>query len=285
MEININDWEQFGGGVQGDSFFSKTDPTVVLKLYSENISRHYVEHEFDFSQAVTDAGIKSPEAIEMVSCGKRWGIVFRRIQNKKSFSRLAGESPQSIKLLANRLASMAKELHSKPSEGTPFPGAVQFFKRILEENTLINDDMRAKMEKALAEVGAEDRNTLLHGDFHFGNAITDGQEDYFIDLGNLSYGNPNFDISMFYLVTHYGTEEVLQYNFHMNLSQAIEFWNEFKTAYYGKDVPDEELMPDLRNYLLLRTLWIQRDTGNAPFCRLLMELFARENPPLIDRSF
>lgn len=285
MEINIEDWEQFGGGIQGDSFFSRKDPGVILKLFSENISKSYVEHEFNFSQAVADAGIRSPEALEMVSCGKRWGIVFKRILHKKSFSRLSGEYPEKIPELAKRLSDMAKDLHSKPAEGTPFPGALPFFRRILEENTIIDDEMRAKMQKALREIETEDRNTLLHGDFHFGNAITDGKEDFFIDLGNLSYGNPKFDISMFYLVTHYGTEEILQYNFHMTIPQATEFWEEFKKSYYGRAIPDEELAPLLRNYLLVRTLWIQKDTGNAPFVQLLMNLFAREDMPCTDRSF
>lgn len=281
----IEDWEQFGGGIQGDSYFSKTDPTVILKLYSENISKQYVEHEFNFSQSVIEAGIKSPEALEMVRLDNRWGIVFRRVLNKKSFCRLAGECPESIAPLAKRLADMGKDLHSKPSKGTPFPGAVPFFQKILEENALIDNEMREKMQKAMEEVVAEDRKTLLHGDFHFGNAITDGKEDYFIDLGNLSFGNPKFDLSMFYLVTHYGTEEVLRHNFHLDIQQAMLFWEEFKNAYFGRSISDEELLPTLKNYLLLRTLWIQRDTGNAPFCRLLMELFAREDTPCTDRSF
>jgi len=283
--MGIEDWVQFGGGIQGDSFYSKTDPTVVLKLYSENISRHYVEHEFNFSKAVIDAGIKSPQALEMVNYGNRWGIVFRRVANKRSFCRLAGERPEETESLAKRLSDMVKDLHFKPAEGTPFPGAVPFFQRILEENTLIDDEMRAKMKKAMAQIVAEDRHTLLHGDFHFGNVITDGKEDFFIDLGNLSYGNPNFDISMFYLVTHYGTEEILNYNFHLNIPQALNFWNAFKKEYYGKDIPDEELIKSLKNYLLIRTLWIQKDTGNAPFCQNLMELYSRDDIPVEDRSF
>jgi len=283
--MELEDWEQFGGGIQGDSYYSKKDPAIILKLYSENISRNYVEHEFNFSKAVIDAGIKSPSAIEVVNYGKRWGIVFRRVLNKKSFCRVAGEHPELIPALAKRLSDMAMELHTKPSEGTPFPGAVPFFKRILEENVLINEEMRAKMEKAMHEIIAEDRHTLLHGDFHFGNAITDGKEDFFIDLGNLSYGNPKFDISMFYLVTHYGTEDILEHNFHLSIPQALDFWNAFKKEYYGKDIPDGELIKSLKNYLLIRTLWIQRDTGNAPFCQKLMELFSREEVPCIDRTF
>lgn len=281
----MEDWVQFGGGIQGDSFYSKTDPTVILKLYSENISHRYVEHEFDFSKAVIKAGIKSPEAIEMVNYGSRWGIVFRRVPNKKSFCRAAGESPEMIPSLAKRLSDMARALHSKPAEGTPFPGTVPFFKRILQDNTLIDGQMREKMQRAMDEIAAEDRGTLLHGDFHYGNAITDGSEDFFIDLGNLSYGNPTFDISMFYLVTHYGSEEVIRHNFHLSVPQAMAFWSEFKRTYYGKDIPDEELLQSLKKYLLIRTLWIQRESGDAPYSRALMNLFAREDTPTEDRTF
>jgi len=281
----LEDWEKFGGGIQGDSYYSKSDPNVILKLYSEHISKEYVESEYRFNTAVSENGIKCPKAIRMEQFGNQYGIVFYRVPNKKSFCRAAGENPELTESLAIRLSDMAHDLHSKSSEGTPFKSAYEMYKDFFDTNTLIDDTMRAKMAKALKEIEAEDCHTLLHGDFHFGNAITDGKEDYFIDLGNLSYGNPKFDISMLYLVTHYGTESIVNHNFHLTVDLVMRFWDAFKREYYGREISDSEILSEIKNYLLIRTLWMQKDTGNAPFVPKLMELFASDDCPAIDRSF
>ncbi len=283
--MKSEDWVLSGGGNQGDSYVSDTDPTVILKLYRENFDKEYVVKEYEFNKAISAAGVKCPEALEMVFYRNRWGIVFRRIPNKKSFCRLAGEHPELIPSLAKRLADMLKEVHSKTAEGTCFSSLCNMFKAILESNTLIDDRMRGIMEKAFSRIEREERMTLLHGDFHFGNAITDGEEDYFIDLGNFSYGHPNFDISMFYLISHYGPEELIESNFHLNQAQGIAFWEEFKKCYYGKEKSDEDLLPELKDYLLVRTLWIQKDTDNQPFVQPLMDLFSREDLPCFARVF
>lgn len=38
--------------------------------------------------------------------------------------------------------------------------------------------------------------TCLHGDFHIGNIITNGEKDYWIDLGDFAYGAPDFQTIM-----------------------------------------------------------------------------------------
>jgi len=281
----MEDWVQFGGGIQGDSYYSKSDPDVIMKLYSEHITEEYVQTEFNFNRTVSECGIKCPDAIRMVQFGNRYGIIFKKVPNKRSFCRAAGQNPELIPVLAVRLSDMAKELHSKPSAGTPFKSAAQMYRTFLDENTLIDDEMRVKMERAMRRIEAEDMPTLIHGDFHFGNAITDGSQDYFIDLGNLSYGNPKFDIAMFYMVAHYGANEIIEHNFHLSASLAMEFWHAFKKEYYGRDIPDEDILADLKDYLLVRTLWMQKDTGNAPYVMIFMNHFASDDCPLEDRTF
>jgi len=283
--ITLDDWYKFGGGFQGDSFFHNTNPNVVLKLFSENVDKDYVEQEFNTGVAIKNAGIKCPEAIEMVQVGNRYGIIFQRILNKKSFCRIAGENPEMTENLAERLSGMILELQSKPSEGLPFPSAVDIYRKTLEENTTLDDKQRAVCQKALDEVAAEDIPFLIHGDFHFGNVITDGKEDYFIDLGNLSYGNPKFDIAMFYLVTHFSLIPLLEREFHVNVEQAMEFWNVFKKNYYGRDISDEEIFASIKNYIILRSLWVQKDTGNAPFAVKSTNMFLKDDCPCESRDY
>jgi len=283
--INIEDWNLVGGGVQGDSYFHKTDPEVMLKLYSQNVSRDYVQKEFDFSCQIANAGVQSPDALEMVQYGNRYGIIFKRIHNKKSFARLAGDNPEMIEPLAKRLAVMIKELQSKSSEGLSFTSSIQLYQDLLDRCDFLDDNTKSRIQKALDFVRTEDCNNLVHGDFHFGNIITDGDKDYFIDLGNLSYGNPKTDIAMFYIVTHYAGDAMVYDIFHMHIPEALRFWKAFKIEYYGFEKSDSEVFDEVREYMLIRSMWIRQDTGNAPFAVRMMELLLQDDCPLEDRSF
>jgi len=283
--MNLEDWTKFGGGFQGEGFFHKTNPGVVLKLFSENINKEYVEKEFNLSVAIKNAGIKCPEALEIVQVGSRYGIIFRRVLNKRSFCRLSGEHPEMIDTLAERLAKMLLDLQSKSSEGLPFPSAIQMYQEALDNNTVLDAHKKELCQKALDEIATEDVPFLIHGDFHFGNAITDGQEDFFIDLGNLAHGNPKFDIAMFYLVTHFSLVQHLEVEFHVTVDQAMEFWNAFKKYYYGRELSDEEIFASIKNYIIARMIWVMQDTGNAPFSVAGINLVLQENCPCASRDY
>lgn len=281
----FDDWKLSGGGMQADSYLHKNNPELILKLFSESVPFKVIEDEFRISDSLTEYGIPCPKAIRMVSFGKRNGIIYQRIINKKSFSRLAGEKPEMIPFLAKQLAELGRKLHSTSAENSPFPSQMKLFRQLIDENKKLDGKTLAIMDEAWHQILKDDSKTFIHGDFHFGNAITDGKSNYFIDLGSAAYGNPNFDISMFYFVTHYGSEEVTHLNYHMSVAQIESFWTEFKKNYYGRNIPDEELILILRPYLLFRILWIIRFVGEPPFVYKLLDIFLKEKPQTFDRTF
>lgn len=266
-KINLDDWTLSGGGAQGESYFSKTDNSRMLKLFSPKIPTGLIEGEITLSKEIAALGLPVPAPGELVrSDDGRYGITFQRIIGKQSFCTAAANKPESCRDLACRLAGMARQLHSTPSQGTSFISACDYYSAILDKLPRIKGEERSLFESLIARLRTEQTPTLLHGDFHFGNAITDGRKDYFIDLGAFCYGNPKFDISMQYLVCNLLPDEILNYYYHLTRPLALEFWDEFKTAYYGPDAPsDEVLMEEFRPYLIVRTLFFERDLGEDEF--------------------
>lgn len=285
---NFDEWILSGGGMQGESYFHKSNPDIFLKLFEKNIDRSVVEREFHRNEELWKYGIRCPKAFRMVTIDNRYGIIFQRINDKKSFSRASGDNPEMIPVLAKKLAEMGKSLHCRSAVGSPFPSALTTYRKLLDEDIVIDTidkNLRQQMEDAWEFAAREDQCTFIHGDFHFGNAITDGKDYYFIDLGSCSYGNPKFDLAMFYFITHYGSEAVVQENYHMNVAGVMQFWNEFKKNYYAKEIPDRDLMREFKPYLLLKTLWILKEVGDFPFVRTIINIFSQDNPTLEDRTF
>ena len=44
--INLQEWESFGGGGYGESFYNKMDDSVILKLNKSSVSAQKAQEEF-----------------------------------------------------------------------------------------------------------------------------------------------------------------------------------------------------------------------------------------------
>ena len=73
--INIQEWEPFGGGGYGESYYNKSDDSVILKLNKPSVPAEKTLEEFQLSKAVFDMGIPSARPYEFVTDGERYGMI------------------------------------------------------------------------------------------------------------------------------------------------------------------------------------------------------------------
>lgn len=107
--INLEDFVLVGGGRWGESFNHRDNPDIMMKLYALE-QKQMAFDEYDRAQKVYGLGIPTPEPGELVkSPDGRMGMIFRRIPDKKSFARAAGENPDEAEKFASRFASMCGE--------------------------------------------------------------------------------------------------------------------------------------------------------------------------------
>jgi len=277
QDINLCEWTLTGGGAQGESYERSDMPDLMLKVFFVENNNDAIFKEVDISNAVYENGIPSPKPGILVRTGDRYGIIFNKIRNKKSFSRLIADNPDKIGEIARRFALMGRELHSTECHDNRFEYAIDYYQRLLNRCTSIDDHMREVMQKQLDLIALDRRTTFLHGDFHMGNVITDGSRDYFIDLGLFCYGHPDFDIAMLYLVCFISPEEMVMDFYHITRAQAQEFWKWFVFYYYGENAPSpEEFMKRFAPYLLIRTLMIEDIRGQEPVLFQVRNLFLKE---------
>ena len=91
--IDLNDYILTGGGFMGESYNHKDNPELMLKMYPIDWAALALK-EYDRSEQAFSLGIPTPKAEELVKVPDgRLGIVFQRIQGKKSFAKAVGEDP------------------------------------------------------------------------------------------------------------------------------------------------------------------------------------------------
>ena len=258
IKISLDDYVLSGGGANGESYDHKTDPTVMLKLYHSGKVQQPLD-EMMLSRKVYDIGIPTPEPGEyVVTEDGRYGIRFRRIPGKVSYSRATGDHPEKIKQYAEEFAEMCLQLHATHVDTNQFESVKERYYRLLSENPFFTADEKDKLNRFITDV--PDADTAIHGDLQFSNAVFTGDHRYFIDLGDFCYGNPLFDIGMVYLSCNLSEESFIKETFYMEKATAIKLWEAFALAYFGRDRSLNDIEEEIRPFAGLKTLIIERDT-------------------------
>ena len=258
IKISLGDYVLSGGGANGESYDHRTDPSVMLKLYFPGKIQQPLD-EMLLARKVYDMGIPTPEPGEyVVTEDGRYGIRFKRIVGKKSYSRATGDEPEKVGQYAAEFARMCLQLHSIHVNTAEFENVKDRYFRLLEENPFFTVAEKDKLGRFISDTPDED--TAIHGDLQYSNAIFVGDKRYFIDLGDFCWGNHLFDVGMVYLCCCLSNEEFILETFHMPKSLSTRFWQEFVPVYYGADIPLKEVEEEIRPYAGLKTLIIERDT-------------------------
>ena len=258
IRISLDDYILTGGGFNGESYDHKTDPNVMLKLYFPGKIQQPFD-EMTLAKKVFAAGIPSPEPGDyVVTEDGRYGIRFRRIPNKMSYSRAVGDHPEDVERYAKEFAEMCLQLHSTHVDTTQFENVKERYLRLLADNPFFTADEKTKIAKFIASV--PDTDTAIHGDLQFGNAVFNETGRYFIDLGDFCYGHPYFDVAMLYLCCILDGEPYISKYFHMDKPTAVKFWEAFAPVYFGKNRPIKDIEAEIRPFAGLKTLIIERDS-------------------------
>ena len=258
--INLDDYVYSGEGANGASYYHRSDPTLMLKLYNASAPYAIIESELTLARKVYDLGIPTPRPGDFVTDGQgRYGIRFQRIVGKKSFSRAVGDDPSQVERYARTFAAMCRQLHATHLPAGAFPDIKEVDLAMLAENPFFTDEERARVADFIRR--APDGDTAIHGDLQFSNAITTDGRNYFIDLGDFACGSPLFDLGMVLLCCVYDDAAFVRDVFHMEPDTALAFWHWFVKGYYGDDADPDEVERMLRPYAGLKVLIIERNTG------------------------
>ena len=240
-KIDLDEWIKFGGGYTADSFYHKTDDSLMMKLYAPFMRPEEGLHELEISEAIAQINISIPKPIEYVTTGTQYGAVFERLVGKRSIARIVADEPERLDEMAHIFAIEAKKLHSTKCPKELFTPEDELILSTLEESRFLGDEVIAKAKNLVKNTPQGD--TCLHGDFHIGNMLIVKDKPIFIDLGDFSYGNPYYDLGEMYFQTK-GDPDTCFRLFHISRDTVEEFWNRFLGYYFDNEFDaNKELIP------------------------------------------
>ena len=232
--INLDEYIQTGEGGTAISYTHKNKNTLA-KLYKPGFEADRARAEFLTARTVYELGVPTPEPYRLVTDGERYGAEYELIPNKRSFTRIISEEPDRLQEISLAFAGWARKLHSMPADTSRLRSYKQVLTQFYLEKNLVPEAFKQRALAFLEKV--PEPETLLHGDLQIGNIITDGDRTLWIDVGEFSYGCPEWDLAMVWIMCHRMTAERADMLFHVTPETMKAHWDLFFPAYMGTDDP------------------------------------------------
>lgn len=262
-QFDLSKYEEFGGGYLSKSFNSE-DGDSMLKFYGSRIPAELVYQEKNVAKKVFLFGIPTPMVGALRETDGNYALDFERIEGKRSLSRVIADEPERLEEIAVRFAAMCKELHSTPCDVNMFEPRAAFYRKAVANCKDITEEEKSKVLAFIDNVPAA--TTCLHGDMQLSNIITNGNEFLWIDLGDFGYGNPMFDLGMWYFLSMLNSPMRADQIFHMTLEQLSRTWRIFAREYFGADTEEkqQEAIKRTEPFAALHMLYLGSTYGFEP---------------------
>jgi uncharacterized protein (TIGR02172 family) len=232
--INLDEYIQTGEGGTAQAYTRK-DGKTLAKLYNPGFEADRAAAEFLTARTVYELGVPTPEPYRLVTDGERFGAEYELIPNKRSFTRIISEEPERLQEISLTFANWARTLHSTTADTKRLRSYKQVLTQFYLEKNLVPEAFK---ERALAFLETvPEPETLLHGDLQIGNIITDGDRTLWIDVGEFSYGCPEWDLAMVWIMCHRMTAQRAENLFHVTPETMKAHWDIFYPAYMGSTDP------------------------------------------------
>jgi uncharacterized protein (TIGR02172 family) len=234
--INLEDYIQTGEGGTAVSYTHKSKNTLA-KLYNPGFEADRARAEFYTAKTVFDMGIPTPEPYRLVTDGERFGAEYELVPDKRSFTRIISQEPERLQEISLTFASLARKLHSTPADTSRLRSYKEVLTQFYKEKNLVPEAFKQRALAFLENV--PDTPNCLHGDLQIGNIITDGYRTLWIDVGEFSYGTPEWDLCIMWIMGQRMDEKRADMLFHLKPQQIKDHWNIFLPAYMGSKDPQE----------------------------------------------
>ena len=196
-EISVEGCPCIGRGQYGEAY--RLDRDTIVKLFAPNAATlDSVKRECQKAQDAFLLGVPTAISYEPVRCGQRLGLIFELV-DAKSVREIVAADPSRLEELIPKCAALARNIHSL----TPAPGVFPQMAEIYHSRIDALDDLFTQSELDLLHKMTDSipvRNTFLHGDFHQGNIMVQGDNLLLIDMADAATGNPFYEVMGTYML-------------------------------------------------------------------------------------
>ena len=198
-EISIENAEVIGKGGHGKVLRLNGD--TIVKLYVPGTTIEEVQREQEYAKKAFVMGVPTAIPFDVVKCGESFGLVFELI-NSVTFSEFLNQNPECFEEYAVKYAKLLKKLHETKVSTDMLSSTKELYRERINQLKPLGYFTEKEIEDLHRVNDAfEDDTSIIHGDFHPRNVMVMDGELVLIDMADITYGNPLYDLGSM-ILTH-----------------------------------------------------------------------------------
>ena len=198
-ELSLENCEVIGKGGHGQVLRLNGD--TIVKLFHPGTPVEDAEREREYAKKAFVMGVPTAIPFDVVKCGDSIGLVFEMV-NSDTLSEIMKKNPDRFEEYAVKYAKLLKQLHSTKVSGDMLSGTKDLYRERInrvKELGYFTEQEIGELHR-INEAFADD-TSIIHGDFHPKNIMVMDGELVLIDMADITYGNPLYDLGSM-LLTH-----------------------------------------------------------------------------------
>ncbi len=193
-EIQPDTLHKIAAGATG-AVYTHSDDSIV-KLYTGHGALETIEKEKKYAREAFVLGIPTAISLHIVKVGEQFGLEYEFIKSR-NLSQEITASPAQADAYSRMLCQLAQTLHSTShqtgNKASIFESTQDVFLHHISINPYFTPEEKELCSRFVSDIPA--RDTLRHGDFHPGNIMLSDGEPLLIDIADISYGHPIYDLA------------------------------------------------------------------------------------------
>ncbi len=231
-QVSVENCELIGRGGNGSVYRISDDD--IIKVYTSKTPVESIEKERELARSAFVAGVPTAIPYDVVKVGENYGIIFEMIK-ADVIARKFMNAPEHFDEYAEKYAALFKQIHGVKLAGKGLPSTSQIYLSYLDQlGDWYSEEELKRLRWFIQQI--PEKETMVHGDFHTNNVMVQGDELLIIDMAEISYGNPIFDLASSYFV-HMVTprqypDRVMRY-LNVTPEVAMKLWNVIMEHYFA----------------------------------------------------
>ncbi len=224
-EISVEGAEIVGRGRSSTVY--RIDPETIVKLYTAGVPLAKIKQEIDLAKKAFVAGIPTPISYDLVRCGEAYGVVFEMLGDADTVGHSLTSHMDQFDVITRKFVDTYKIVHQADIKDM---GGFSSLKDVwhtwadgMNSPDGFNDEETAMLHKLIDAV--PERSTMVHCDYHAGNVMYQKGEIVVIDMADIGYGHPIFDLAGNAFHARYSGSETRQKVHGMNQENMLRFYN------------------------------------------------------------
>lgn len=198
-EISIEGCEMIGAGRSSHVYRLNAD--TILKCYEPTVPIDMIEREQELSREAFVKGLPTAIPFDMVKVGDSIGVRFEMIKADTVGNFISGH-PEEFDDVARKFTNLLKQIHSTDAN---MDGSFHSVKQMWLDwqqgmQAYYTEDENSFLKEMIEKV--PERATMVHCDYHENNVLYQDGELIMIDMADIGYGHPIFDLAGMAFRTH-----------------------------------------------------------------------------------